>query len=189
MEWVLLCSAFEHLLDAKSKAKDVACKFTVAFQPSQDVLAQDANRRSDRWKDLTKSLRFEWLQEFYRVRGDFAHGKLVTKQPMVWNPWEHLLLATVAFPVVVKSLLHQRGHYQLSDSDKAQTDIFERFADTKDFLRPPPDQKGSNDSHWSRLFYRRKSDIALSEGSEEAAKKLEQKFPDLFDDGAEGSTG
>ncbi|KKM71061.1 hypothetical protein LCGC14_1434470 [marine sediment metagenome] len=189
VEWVQLCSAFEHLLGAKSDAKDVAGRFTAAFQPVQDMLVSDATRRSPRSQDETKPLRFEWMREFYRIRGDFAHGKLVTQQPMTWNALEHLVLATIAFPLVVKSLLQQQGRYELSNDDRAQIDIFERFADTTEFLRPPTDQKGSNDTHWVRLFGKQRMAVVTSKGRDEAARKLREKFPDFFRDSKDDTEG
>lgn len=182
VEWVLLASAFEHFLGAQSNAKDIARRFKNAIQPSEDLLARDADRRSDRWNDATQPLRFEWMREFYRVRGDFAHGKLNKQQPMVWNSLEHLVLATIAFPLVVKNLLQKAGRYEFSDSDKAQIDIFEKFAGTPDFCRPPADQKSSNDTHWSQLYNRRKIEVTMIKGCDKVAlaQKLEQKFPDFF---------
>lgn len=158
-EWVLLCSAFEHLLGAKSEAKDVASKFSETMIPSEPLLACNAMRRSGKWADKGKSLRYEWMREFYRIRGDFAHGKLSTQQPTVWNPLEHLVLAAISFPLVVKSLLGE-SNYKMTEEDQAQIDCFEKLADTPDFLKPPQYQKGSLDSHWRRLCSKRKWEIA-----------------------------
>lgn len=151
MEWVLLCSAFEHILGAKPEARDVAEKFADVVVPADPLLARDATRRSDKWQDTGQSLRFEWMREFYRIRGDFAHGKLKTQQPMVWPLREHLFLATFAFPLVVKCLLNKAGCYKLSDDDEDRIDGFEQLANRPDFLSPPADQHNSLDSHWSRI--------------------------------------
>ncbi len=64
VEWGLLCSAFERLLDAASDYDDVAAKFAGTMVPSSPLLARDARRRIDRWKDPGASVRFEWLREF-----------------------------------------------------------------------------------------------------------------------------
>ena len=90
------------------------------------------------------------MKEFYRVRGDFAHGRLKTKQPAVWNPLEHIVLATIGFPLLVRCLLKKKAKYQVTDSDQAQIDAFEKLA-AEQFLRPPADQKNSMDSIWFRL--------------------------------------
>jgi len=168
IEWVLLCSAFEHLLSAKSNAKDVACKFAENLTPSDELLAKNAKRLSSQQKNDGRSVRYEWMREFYRIRGDFAHGKLNTQQPTTWNFLEHLVLATIAFPLLVKSLLNKACKYKLTDDDHARIDVFEKLADTKDFLRPPPNQQGSNDSHWKRLVNGRSSKIALKKAFNQA---------------------
>jgi hypothetical protein len=172
VEWVLLCSAFEHLLSAKPNAKDVACKFTKNLTPSNELLAKDAARCSCQQKQDERSLRYEWMREFNRIRGDFAHGRLDTRQPTTWNPLEHVLLASIAVPLLVKSLLNRACKYKLTDDDHAQIDVFERFADITEFLKPPPAQKGSLDSHWKRLVDRRKSDIGFKQAFDHAWDSL-----------------
>lgn len=173
VEWVLLCSAFEHLLEAKSEAKDVASKFVNTMMPEDSLLASAANRRSDNWPDNEQSLRYEWMREFYRIRGDFAHGKLKTQQPTVWNTHEHLVLATIAFPLVVKCLLNNANVYDLTIDDQAQVDAFEKFADTNNLMDAPSDQKSSLDSHWSRLCNESKLKRARNEAIKEISKGSE----------------
>lgn len=153
VEWVLHASAFERLLDATSYPlyEDVAGKFYEAFVPNDPIKAKDAKQKSTGWDDLDTDLRFEWMKEFYRVRGDFAHGRLQSQQPMVWKPAEHIVLASIAFPFLVKSLLAQKGLYTLTDDDQDKIDAFESLA-SEDFLNYPPNQKGSGDSWWGRCI-------------------------------------
>lgn len=165
VEWVLLASAFEHLLHAKPNAEDVAQKFAKAMVPQKPLSVGIATRQSKQWADKNKHLRHEWMREFYRIRGDFAHGKLNTQQPTVWNPLEHIVLATIAFPLVVRSLLAEGGNYALTDEYKAQTNVFEQLADEQ-FLNPPDDQTGSIDSVWSRMRHKAKLDLAFQKIAE-----------------------
>lgn len=152
VEWVLLCSAFEHILSAKSNAKDVAAKFAEVMVPTEPLLACNAARgRQDGQSDNKQSLRYEWMREFYRIRGDFAHGQLNTKQHMVWNPYEHLFLATIAFPLVVRCLLEKKGHYRLTKNDRVQIEAFEKLAATPDFMSPPAGFGSNFRSHWWRI--------------------------------------
>lgn len=150
VEWVLLCSAFEHLLTAKSEAKNVSQKFADIFMPDPPLPVSKAKRKSNKWQNPDCHLRYEWIKEFYRIRGDFAHGKLKTRQPTTWEPLEHLVLATISFPLLVRVLLSKKGHYTLTNDDQAQMDAFEKIAD-EDFLNPPPDQESSIDSWVGRL--------------------------------------
>jgi hypothetical protein len=147
-----MCSAFEQLLHADSKAEDVADKFTKAVMPSRPLLAPNAQRRLERWKEPGAPVRYEWPKEFYRVRGDFAHGKLTTQQPMAWNPVEHLTLAAIGFPLLVRSLLQSAGTYTLTSNDTAAIEVFEQFADQPDFLKPPRDTRNPLDTWWARFL-------------------------------------
>ncbi len=154
VEWGLLCSAFERLLDAESHYDDVARRSTEAMVPARPLLARDARRRIDPWRDPDAPVRLEWLREFYRVRGDFSHGRLATRQPMAWKPIEHLTLAAIAFPLLVRCLLRRAGTYELTPGDLAMVEVFEPFADQADFLTLPADSRGSMDTWWTRMLGR-----------------------------------
>ncbi len=153
MEGVLMSSAFERILDAKPKAKEVAGKFARAIAPSSEILVRNAKRRGNQWEEET-SLRYQWIREFYGLRGQYAHGRLMPQRPAVWRPLEHLVLASIAFPLLVKSLLQEKGEYQPTVSDLAQTDSFEALAD-QHFLSPPDNQAHSEDSVWGRILEER----------------------------------
>jgi len=170
VEWVLFCSAFEHILEAKPDYKDVARKFQEGMTPETAITVETSKRRSTHWKDITAQIRYEWMKEFYGIRGDFAHGKLATKRPAIWSQQEHLVLAAIGFPLLVKSILKRAGHYELTDDDTAQINSFERLAD-EDFMNAPPDQSNSMDSVWSRLL----GDAKMSALTERAMRSLEAK--------------
>lgn len=169
VEFVLMCSAFEKLLGAESDYRDVADKFSKTIMPNNPLQACDANRRLDKSK---QPLRYEWMKEFYRIRGDFAHGKLKTGQPHIWTEKEHLLLASIAFPLAFKSLLKNDGLYELTIEDQTQIDAFERLADTKDFLIPPSDCNGALVSHWKRLCDDIKSSIEFKKAFDKACRDV-----------------
>lgn len=150
VEWVLMVGAFQHLLAGGHKAKNVAVCFSQKVVPHASLEARSSLRGSTQWKSSKESLRYEWMYEFCRIRNDFAHGKLSFEQPAVWTPLEHIVLGAIAFPLLVKSLMQATGRYTLTDTDRRYIDCFEKFADTKDFLEPPPDQQNSLDTHWMR---------------------------------------
>jgi hypothetical protein len=156
MEWVLTCSAFERLLEAEPKAKDVARLFAEIFNPSETISPSDSKRLSNRGANSGNSLSYEWMYEFYRVRGDFAHGKLRSGQPLMWTPSEHMVLGSISFPLCVKALLQRKGYYLLTDDDREQIDTFEPLADQAGFLTEPPDSSGSLDSWWRRCLVKTK---------------------------------
>jgi hypothetical protein len=81
-------------------------------------------------------------------------------------------VATIAFPLLVKLCLHRACKYQLTSEDKAQIDVFEKFADISEFLKPPTDQKGSSDSHWKRLIDNRKFNIDIDRAFNQACQRI-----------------
>jgi len=141
MDWVLISSAIERLLKARSSAHQVADKVSAALLP-QDMSDQSAS----------KIVR-DWAMEFYRLRNDFAHGKMRTRQPRMWNSACHLLLGAIAFPILVTSLLEREGIYQPAENDRCEVAGFVRFAAD---LRDPASQLTS----WHQ--YVRKVRLGLS---------------------------
>ncbi len=61
---------------------------------------------------------------------------------MAWTQEEHLTLAAVVFPILVRRLSEDARVYALTDDDLAAIDALEPFADQA-FLAPPPE--------WRRL--------------------------------------
>lgn len=163
VEWHLLASAFERILGAKPKAKDVADKFVNVVCPQSSLAVDQATRWLSRWTDDNNPLRYEWMEEFYRIRGDFAHGRLSTRQPCAWNAQEHLVLATIAFPLIVRTRLATRNDYKITPDDRSILECFERLAATPDFLLAPPDQQSSADTHWMRIWCDRHNDLVSEE--------------------------
>jgi hypothetical protein len=171
-EWTLMASAFEQLLDAEPKAESVAAKFKEVLAPNASLLVRDARRRNERMRTETEALRYEWMKEFYRLRGAFAHGRLDPKQPAAWQPLEHLALAAIAFPLVVRSLLTTRGTYTLTDDDISHIDAFERLADV-DFFKLPEDAKGSTDTVWARLVRAARGEVVKRRAVKDLEKLME----------------
>ncbi len=161
VEWVLLCAAFERLLEARSDHKEVARVFSEALKPTKSISVGEATRTSNRFKDRSRPLRYEWMKEFYRIRGDFAHGNFATVQPTTWKPLEHIVLASISFPLCVKSLLKERGCYCLTEADQDETDAFEALTNQIGFLDEPPDSHGSMDSWWKRHLTKARRDRRL----------------------------
>ena len=128
MEWVLMSSAFERLLRARPSARDVAEKLVAALlsSDSPNIFASEVIH--------------DWAKEFYRLRNDFAHGKLRTRQPRSWNSACHLLLGAIAFPLLVKNLLEHEGVYRPTENDRCEVAAFARFAVD---LRDPGSQLAS----------------------------------------------
>jgi hypothetical protein len=115
MEWVLTSGAIERVLDAPSKAGDVAKRFREALTPLEPLVEFDANVLGD------------WCYEFYRLRGDFAHAKIRTRQEQTWAHPLHVVFGAIAFPLLVKVMLSKTGEYSLSQVDHSEVAAFSQM--------------------------------------------------------------
>jgi hypothetical protein len=108
LEWVLMSSALERILGAPGSADAVAKRFIEAIVPERPQL----------YFDLT--LLRDWVREFYRLRGDFAHGRIQSRIPRRWESWHHLLFGAIAFPLLTKALLESEKSYVFTENDHCQ---------------------------------------------------------------------
>ncbi len=158
-EWVLMAGAFQEILSANSDAEDVARCFTETLVPSAQILAGGTRRSAAGTFGAGRSLRYEWMREFYGVRGEFARGRVAVRRRSAWEPTEHLVLAAIAFPLLVRRLLQDRAGLVLGEKELAAMDAFEAFADQQ-FFDAPPGCRGATDSWWARLVMAKRLDLA-----------------------------
>jgi hypothetical protein len=130
VELVLSASAFQHALRCKTTTdKELGERFEAAITPSAETpisagrLGALKNPPSN-----SPTVRQMWIRDFYRLRGDLAHGKVNPRFPSIWKMGEHLLLSAFIFPLLVKSLLSAAGKYTLTEDDVVSIDAFEKLA-------------------------------------------------------------
>ena len=111
MRCVLIASAIQRSLGSNSKADDFGSRLAQALMP-------DSGDAEDR-QTVER-----WAREFYRIRGDYAHGRLRSHKPISWNPESHLLCGTIAFPLLVKNLLQQERLYHATTRNRAEVAAF-----------------------------------------------------------------
>jgi hypothetical protein len=132
-ELVLMNGAFERLFESPGKEDVLAGGFTATLQPEEALpperLAKIATNpeAAARFRRAV-SVREVWIRDLFRVRNEYAHGVVTTRYPALWSVREHLLLASFAFPLVVKSTLSANGIYALSEQDQLHINAFEALA-------------------------------------------------------------
>ncbi len=108
LEWVLMSSALERILRAPGNSDAIAKRFIEAIVPKNPLLYFDFTLLRD------------WMREFYRLRGDFAHGRIQSRIPRRWESWHHLLFGAIAFPLLTKALLENEKSYVFTENDHCQ---------------------------------------------------------------------
>jgi hypothetical protein len=166
MEFVAHASAIQELLGSDGDERAFAGAVAPALSPAIDLLAARSTRNEGFWSESTKPLRFEWARELYRVRNQFAHGRLVARRQHGWSADEHLTLAAIAFPLLVKQHLEQRGCYSLDSLERGAIRGFERLLDTRFLERPDPALEDQW-YPWSRIVADESLKIALERTSAE----------------------
>jgi hypothetical protein len=169
-EWVLMAGAFQEILDARSDAEDVAERFARSLVPLAELEAAGTLRSAAGTFAAGRSLRYEWMREFYGTRGELAHGRAAVRRRSAWEPLEHLVLAAIALPLLVKRFLQDRAGLVLGEEELACMDAFEALAEQR-FFEVPPDCRGSTDSWWIRLVTAKRLDRAR----ERVAEALERR--------------
>ena len=89
-----------------------------------------------------------WIRDFYRLRGDLAHGKVESKYPAIWTLRDHLLHASYVFPLVLKCKLTEGNFYNLTEDDQFHIDIFESLVCEEHFK--PQDMELEHP--WDKVF-------------------------------------
>lgn len=140
IELVQLTGSLEQALGcAHGKENDLASKFMAAFTPTVDVSPAESARLGEvarRGQLGSLTIRDAWIRDLFRLRGDFAHGKVEADYPAKWTTEEHLCLGSLVFPLVVKLLLSRAGAYRLSAADEVGLHAFEEIAGCRDLLVP-----------------------------------------------------
>lgn len=133
---------------------ELASAFVGAISPNEPVKPDECARvtnspRRERYEKYS-SLRDVWVRDFYRLRGDHAHGKFAPHYTPLWGLREHLLFASLVFPLVVKSRLVDETVYEWSDSDRSQINVLEGLLCQDHFQERKAD--GSLVSPWSKTL-------------------------------------
>lgn len=133
---------------------ELASAFIGGISPNESIKPDDCARvttspRRERFEKYS-SLREVWVRDFYRLRGDHAHGKLAPHYTPMWGLREHLLIASLVFPLVVKSRLVGENVYEWSDSDRSQINALEGLLCQDHFQERKGD--GSLVSPWSKTL-------------------------------------
>jgi hypothetical protein len=106
-------------------------------RPRDEVPPEDCERFAGRSAILGKydTIRERWVRDLFRLRGDYAHGRVDAQYPAAWTTRDHLLLASFVVPLILKLELAGRGLYTFKDSDSDGIDAFEALCCADHYYR------------------------------------------------------
>lgn len=138
-EAVAMVGAFERLYNlTRGKQDDLVAAVMpdLAWYPQ---LACDACRRARMPAERVgkpSGPTGEWLRDFFRSRGGWAHGRQDPTHPAKWSRREHLLLGAYVFPLVTKGKLRRDASFQPAPEDDLRLSILDRLVCLQELFVP-----------------------------------------------------
>ena len=165
-EAVSLVGAFERALGLRGGDEhELATAFVQTLQPVTSLRTVDCDRvkespRRDRYAGYG-SLGEAWVRDFFRLRGDHAHGKNAPKYTSLWSLQEHLLCGSFAFPLLVKARLVREGCYAWSEEDLVHLEALEALVCAKHFEVREDENEPYRQDEWSRILNKANTQIRI----------------------------
>ncbi|MCU0864124.1 MAG: hypothetical protein MUC36_10045 [Planctomycetes bacterium] len=130
-EAVFSFGAIQRLLGTGHLAKDMVEPFSRLLKPREDAAVPPTLAAMHKTSDPT--VRGLWILQLARVRNDFGHGRAALHAQTFWSLHEHVLVAAVAFPLLLKSTLKGTGLYAWTGSDDVDLEALEARMLSKPF--------------------------------------------------------
>ncbi|MEX0596092.1 MAG: hypothetical protein WD512_06280, partial [Candidatus Paceibacterota bacterium] len=155
-EIIFLRSSFELLLSERnlqSDFMDVIDEFTelILIEEFPELLERPGNLEIRPEMPISEA----WIKEFIALRDYLAHGNSLSRFEARWSLYEHLLLASFIYPVILKWFLQEHEQYTLSNRDIARFKAFEHLLSVQHFV-DFTEQENEEDFEypWNRIFGR-----------------------------------
>ena len=155
IELILINNSFERLLDTNGKEDKLAQKLSSILKPEVDLPKDYCEKLKDIGENRFKKsfyIRDIWIRDLFRIRNNIAHGKLTSQYQPVFSLKNHLLLASLIFPIILKLVISSRGLYNLSDNDKMIINVFEKLVCVEHFKIENKDEDDMPEFPWHKIF-------------------------------------
>jgi hypothetical protein len=174
-----MASAFEQLLDA-FRAKELnetlgTLLSTYGSTTVSETLPARAGicvEKEYEKAQLAWPVHRKWMQEFYQLRNSYVHGNDVDARNWGWTPAEHAVMAAFAFPLAVKLLLSQEGHYTPTDDDVGSFRAVDQILSKVEWGKVIGNW--GNQTVWNETLRECRRDIAATKAVEKAVEAYEQ---------------
>ena len=117
----------------------------------------------------------KWIEELYDLRSKAVHQGRHTSSTWGWSAFEHLVMAAHVFPLTVKLLLVQNGHYQLSDEDRSRCLAVDKLLSSTKWVESGDTGKDVSDS-WTAITSKVRHDL----GWKRTWEAVRKEHPDIF---------
>jgi hypothetical protein len=169
---VLMEAALEHLFPKENFAGQVGCIALLLRTEDCAVPTKPPRRAENTWVAAQVDSRegaippsapscHYWLRELIRLRNDIIHGNRLSDRKWTWWPEDHVAMAALVIPLLVKARLQYAGLYEWTHSDKVRLGAVGRLLAANNrwdrIVKPP------YESLWARVFEKTQGDIRVRE--------------------------
>ena len=119
----------------------------------------------------------KWIEELYDLRSKVVHRGHHGGRNWGWNIFEHLVMAAYVFPLAVKLLLVENGHYGLTDDDRIRCLAVDKLLASVQWVEDRGAGDDESDESWTAVTARVRRDLDW----ERAWEAVRQKHPDMFE--------
>ena len=123
----------------------------------------------------------KWLEELYDVRSKTVHKGTPAGRRWGWAVAEHLVVAAHVFPLAVKLLFEQGGHYKMTDADRVRCLAVDPILAETQWV-DPRDAEDTGRS-WQDIVSKKTSDVSW----ERVIERIRKEHPEFFADGLDAS--
>lgn len=120
----------------------------------------------------------KWIEELYDLRSKVVHRGHHAGRNWGWSIFEHLVMSAHVFPLAVKLLLVENGHYQLSDEDRVRCLAVDRLLASVRWVEDRGGEEEKELDSWTAVTARIRRDIDW----ERACEAVRNKHPDMFNE-------
>jgi len=118
----------------------------------------------------------KWIEELYDLRSKVVHRGHHAGRNWGWNIFEHLVMSAYVFPLAVKLLLAENGHYQLSDDDRVRCLAVDKLLASVRWVEDRNAEDDESEESWTAVTARVRRDLDW----ERAWEAVRQQYPDMF---------
>ncbi len=117
----------------------------------------------------------KWMEELYGIRSKVVHRGTAGGRRWGWALFHHLVMAAHVFPLVVKLLLQQEGHYTLTDDDRVACLAVDKLLKSTDWRAEDEDGREIDDS-WAKILWTTKLHMITERAVEKLSKQSRMAF-------------
>jgi hypothetical protein len=172
-----MAAAFETFLDSGSQCNHLVKKFPDQWKHYGTVKISETLSSTNRFAGLKQNdantfIHSVWIRELCVLRGMTIHSSPLHKRQNMWDDFQHLLMGSFVFPLLVKVLLSQESLYLMTPEDAGSARAVDKLLCLSDWGQDPKLHHSSEQSIWQDTINDEILAHIIEQGTQELLKGL-----------------